>query len=60
MVVFADDSHFVGAAVADRFVVALAESDELGFLGAEDALDGHVEILNNVITKDKEFIAVLY
>ena len=60
MVVFADDSHFVGATVADGFVVALSESYELGFLGAEDALDGHVEIWNKVITKDKEFYAVLY
>lgn len=33
-VVFADDSHLVGAAVADRLVVALSHSDELGFLGA--------------------------
>jgi hypothetical protein len=42
-VIFTDDSHFIGAAVADRFVVALAKSDELDVVSAEDALKGHVE-----------------
>lgn len=45
MVAFADDSHLVGAAVADGLVITLAHSDEVGLFGTEDAFDWHdVEI----------------
>lgn len=45
LVVLADDSHLVGAAVAHGLVVALAHSDELGLFGTEDAFGWHdVEI----------------
>lgn len=41
LVVFADDSHFVDAAVADGLVVALADPDEVTLLGAEYTLNSH-------------------
>ena len=44
-VIFADDSHFIGTAVANRFMIALTKSDELSFVSTEDALHWHVEKL---------------
>ena len=41
LVVFADDSHFVGAAVADGLVVALPDSDEVALFGAQYTLNWH-------------------
>lgn len=37
-IILADNSHFVDASVTDGFVVALSNSDELGFLCAKDTL----------------------
>lgn len=41
LIVLADNSHLIDAAIAHWFVVAFADSDELGFFGAEDALNCH-------------------